>query len=559
MAGPSDADKGAPEANGVSRRALVRGAVRGALAGSAGLSVSGLFDLNTARTMAQTSENAASRGATESRPITFEALAQRAERLAAEPYRLPGNDLPQELAALDYDAFQAIRFRPEGTVPLGPQFSMQPFHRGSLHAKRVEIRLQSPEGVRPFAYDPDLFDLGPTLKGRRYPASLGYAGFRIAYGFDASRPQAHEEFLVFLGASYFRIRGRDQVYGLSARGIAVNTGLPQGEEFPDFTHFWIEEPGGDAASITIFALLDGPSLAGAYRFVVAPGEPSTVAVETALFPRRAIEALGLAPLTSMFLFGENGPGLRGAEPFDDFRPQVHDSDGLVVQAPGDRLWRPLVNGRATPQISSFRVRPLEGFGLLQRERRFAAYLDVQARHEDRPGLWVTPKGDGFGAGAVRLFEIPSRTEATDNIVAAFVPEAPIAAGRPMRLAYGLSTVGAEPSAALAPPLGRIVSTRVGSAERLRPTNPPSPKRRLYVIDFEGPGLPEDPMADIEVALSASAGALVEPYAERVPQTGGWRLYAEFRPPEPWPAGEVVLRARLSHGGRVVTETWDAVA
>ena len=138
----------------------------------------------------------------------------------------------------------------------------------------------------------------------------------------------------------------------------MNTGLPQGEEFPDFTHFWIEEPGGDAASITIFALLDGPSLAGAYRFVVAPGEPSTVAVETALFPRRAIEALGLAPLTSMFLFGENGPGLRGAEPFDDFRPQVHDSYGLVVQAPGDRLWRPLVNGRATPQISSFRVRPL---------------------------------------------------------------------------------------------------------------------------------------------------------------------------------------------------------
>lgn len=559
MAGPSDAENEAPEANGVSRRAVVRGAVRGALAGSAGLSVSGLFDLNTARTMAQTTESASSPGSSELRPITFEALAQRAERLAAEPYRVPGSDLPQELAALDYDAFQAIHFRPEATVPLGSRFSLQPFHRGNLHAKRVEIFLQSPDRVRPFAYDPDLFDLGPALKGRRYPASLGYAGFRIAHGFDTRRPQAHEEFLVFLGASYFRIRGRDQVYGLSARGIAVNTGLPQGEEFPDFTSFWIEEPGGASASITILALLDGPSLAGAYRFVVTPGVVSTVAVETALFPRRAIEALGIAPLTSMFLFGENGPGVRGAEPFDDFRPQVHDSDGLAVQSPGDRLWRPLVNGRAAPQISSFRARPLEGFGLLQRERRFPAYLDVQARHEDRPGLWVTPAGDGFGAGAVRLFEIPSRTEATDNIVAAFVPEVPVEAGRPLRLAYGLATVGAQPSSAMAPPLARVVSTRVGSAERLRPTNPPSPQRRLYVIDFEGPGLPDDPRADIEVSLSASAGTLVEPYAERVPQTGGWRLYAEFRPPNPWPAGDTVLRARLSHAGRVITETWDAVA
>ncbi|MCJ2030223.1 glucan biosynthesis protein G [Methylobacterium sp. J-043] len=552
MAGPSDADNAAPEEIDVSRRAIVRGACQSALAGSAGLGIFGLFDLNAARTMAQPLKNAP----TDTHPVTFEAVAERAERLAAQVYAPQSSPLPPELAALDYDAFQAIRVRPQATVALGPRFSMQPFHRGNLHAKRVEIVLQSPQGVRPFGYDPDLFDLGPALQGRRYPASLGYAGFRIAHGFDASRPQAHEEFLVFLGASYFRIRGRGQIYGLSARGIAVNTGLPQGEEFPDFTGFWIEEPQGDAASITILALLDGPSLTGAYRFAVTPGDPSAVAVEAALFPRRPIAALGLAPLTSMFLFGENGPGVHGAEPFDDFRPQVHDSDGLAVQAPGDRLWRPLVNGRPAPQISSFRAAPLEGFGLLQRERHFAAYLDVQAQHEDRPGLWVTPQ-DGFGAGAVRLFEIPSRTEATDNIVAAFVPEAPAEAGKSLRLAYSLVTVGAEP--ALAPPLARVVSTRVGSAERLRPTDPPSPRRRLYAIDFEGPGLPDDPKADIDVALSASAGALVEPYAERVPQTGGWRLYVEFRPPDSWPSGDVVLRARLSHAGRVITETWDAIA
>ncbi|HJE25907.1 MAG TPA: glucan biosynthesis protein G [Methylorubrum populi] len=548
MAGPSDADNEAPESVGVSRRDVIRSA----LTAAAGLSVASVLDLNAARTMAQPRENASS----PDRPITFERVAARAEDLARAGYRPAADDLPAELAGLNYDGFQAIRFRPEASLRLGPRFSLQMFHRGGLHAKRVEISLQTPDGgVRPLAYDPTLFDLGPELQGRRYPASLGFAGFRIAHNFDAARPDDHEEFLVFLGASYFRLRGRNQTYGLSARGIAIDTGLPSGEEFPDFTTFWIDEPRADAASLTILALLDGPSLTGAYRFTVTPGESSTVAVETALFPRRRIAALGLAPLTSMFLHGENGPGARGAEPFDDFRPQVHDSDGLLVQTPGDRLWRPLVNGRPAPQISAFRASPLEGFGLMQRERRFAAYLDVQARHEDRPGLWVTPRGNGFGAGAVRLFEIPSRTEATDNIVAAFVPEAPVEAGQPLRLGYALATVGAEPS----PPLARVVSTRVGSAERLRPTDPPTPQRRLYVIDFEGPGLPDDPTADIAVALSASAGAFVGPYAERVPQTGGWRLYAEFRPPEPWPAGDVVLRARLAHAGRAITETWDAVA
>lgn len=556
MEEPSDAGVRAPGEAEVSRRDIVRVV----LAGSAGLCLPSFLDLNADRTMAQTLQTSQVARPSQGRPVSFEDVAARAERLSQEEYRAPADDLPPELAGLSYDGFQAIQFRPAATVPLGPRFSLQPFHRGGLHAKRVEIFLQAPgQAPRPFGYDPALFDLGPSLRGRTYPASLGYAGFRIAHGFDAGRPGDQEEFLVFLGASYFRLRGRGQIYGLSARGVAVNTGLPEGEEFPDFTTFWIEEPRGDDASITILALLDGPSLAGAYRFTVSPGDPSRTEVEAALFPRRTIQALGLAPLTSMFLHGENGPGAPGAEPFDDFRPRVHDSDGLLVQTPGDRLWRPLVNGRAAPQISAFRAAPLQGFGLMQRERRFAAFLDVQARHEDRPGLWVAPRGAGFGAGAVRLFEIPSRTEATDNIVAAFVPEAPVVPGRPLRLAYALVTVGAEPVPAIEPPLARVVSTRVGSAERLRPTNPPSPERRLYAIDFEGPGLPTDPGAAIDVALSASAGAFVEPYAERVPQTGGWRLYAEFRPPVPRPAGDVVLRARLSHAGRVLTETWDAVA
>ena len=532
-----------------------RTAMRGALGTMAGALIPSVIDLNAARTMAQGAPGPEGPAG----PMTYEGLIAQAVELATRPYDPPSDDLPPELAALSYDVYQAIRFRPEHALRLGRRFSAQMFHRGFLQRRRVALFLQPRDGgPRTVAYDPGQFDLGAALSGRSFPASLGFAGFRLHYAFDEARPDDRDEFCVFLGASYFRLRGRGQVYGLSARGVAVGTGGPGAEEFPGFRAFWVVEPGEADATLTVLALLDGPSLSGAYRFSVLPGDPSRIAVEASLHPRRDIARLGLAPLTSMFLYGQNGPGARGAAGFDEFRPQVHDSDGLAVAQPGDRLWRPLTNGRPQPQVSAFRVDPLDGFGLLQRERRFPAYLDVQARHEDRPGLWVSAR-QGFGAGAVQLYEIPSRQEYDDNVVAAFVPGAPVPAGRPLALAYDLTTVGREPAPGLPDDLARVVSTRVGSAERLRPSNPPSPQRRLYVVDFEGPGLPSDPNARVEVSLSASAGAFVEPYAERVPQTGGWRLYAEYRPPNPAPSGDVVLRARLAFAGRPITETWDAVA
>ncbi|KQP16985.1 glucan biosynthesis protein [Methylobacterium sp. Leaf93] len=491
--------------------------------------------------------------------MTFEGVVAQARRLAASPYRPAPDDLPAPLAGLSYDGYRAITFRPDAAPRLGGSFSLQLFHRGFLQKKRVALFLQPPDGPpQPILYQSGLFDLGSDLAGQDFPRDLGFAGFRLHHAFDDRKPAHQEEFLVFLGASYFRLRGKTQEYGLSARGAAIQTGGPGAEEFPDFTAFWICEPKAEARAVTILALLDSPSLAGAYRFVVEPGETSRMVVTASLHPRAAIPRLGLAPLTSMFLHGENGPRARGAAPFDDFRPQVHDSDGLVVATKDDRLWRPLSNGRRDPQISAFRVDPLDGFGLLQRERSFAAYLDVQARHEARPGLWVTPQA-GFGAGAVQLFEIPSREEYMDNIVAAFVPAAPVTAGSALDLAYTLATIGAEPDTAVLSALARVVSTHVGSAERLRPTTPPSPERRLYVIDFEGPGLPTGPDGDIAAEVSASAGTMVDPVVERVPQTGGWRLYVEWRPPMPLPPGDVILRARLMRGGRPISETWDNAA
>lgn len=536
-----------------------RGLLRTTLVSAAGTFIPSAFDLNGARTMAQTLEPSPV-----SIPTTYENFVERAKALAGAPYRPAPEDLPKELAALNYDAYQRIVFRPEKTITLGKRFSLQLFHRGFLQRKRVDIVLQpSNASSRQLDYDPGLFDLGPTLQGKTFPDSLGYAGFRLSTGFDVGKPQAQEEFLVFLGASYFRLRGRGQVYGLSARGVAINTFGPGSEEFPDFTAFRIVEPTGDEATMTILALLDGPSLSGAYRFIVTPGDPTHVAITASLHPRREIARLGLAPLTSMFLHGQNGAGARDAESFDDFRPQVHDSDGLLVETPTDRLWRPLVNGRTATQISAFKTESLKGFGLLQRERHFASYLDVQARHEDRPGLWVKPdmtKNDSiFSTGTVQLFEIPTREEYTDNIVAAFVPSTKVGPGQVLDLAYGLTTIGAEPATVLSSKLARVVSTRVGSAERLRPTNPPDPARRLYVIDFEGEDLPTDPTSQIDVSLSASAGNFVDPFTEHVLQTSGWRLYAEFRPPNPLPSGDIVLRAQLSHAGKPITEMWDSIA
>lgn len=503
-------------------------------------------------------------------PMTFETLSDQAARLASAPYAAPPEDLPAALAGLDYDRYRAIRFRPDESLRLGNNFSAQFFHRGFLQRKRVALYLQPRRGpAHRIPYESRLFDLGPTLAGQTFAPDLGFAGFRLHYAFPDTpswRPKGfQEEFLVFLGASYFRLRAANQEYGLSARGLAIGTGAPEGEEFPDFIAHWICEPEPEARSLTVMSLLDSPSVAGAYRFEITPGDPARIAVTAALHPRRTLAKLGVAPLTSMFLHGQNGPGARGATPFDDFRPQVHDSDGLCVAAGSDparvdRLWRPLVNGRSQPQISAFAAKPLAGFGLLQRERRFEAYLDVEARQEARPGLWVAPDraGGAFAEGAVQLYEIPSGEEYADNIVAAFVPAAPAQPGTPLRLAYGLTTVGAEPVAAIPETaLARVTSSRFGSAERLRPTNPPSPQRRLCVIDFEGPGLPKGTDDDITAEVSASAGTMHEPVANFVPQTGGWRIYVEWRPPDPMPTSDVVLRARLARGTTPLSETWDA--
>ncbi len=501
--------------------------------------------------------------------MTFESLSAQAARLAAAPYAAPPEDLPPALAALDYDGYRAITFRAAESLHLGAHFSAQLFHRGFLQRKRVALYLQPRVGpARPIPYESRLFDLGRTLAGQSFAPDLGFAGFRLHYAFPdtpAWRPKGfQEEFLVFLGASYFRLRAANQEYGLSGRGLAIGTGAPEGEEFPDFVAHWICEPEPEARTLTVLSLLDSPSVAGACRFAISPGDPARIAVTAAPHPRRPIAKLGLAPLTSMFLFGQNGPGARDASRSTTSGRRCTIPTGSASRPGPIRLMsRDLAPpGERAPAAADLRLRGPAARRLraAAAERSFAAYLDVEARHQARPGLWVSPDADGgaFAAGAVQLFEIPSGEEYMDNIVAAFVPAAPAKPGEPLRVAYGLTTVGAEPVPAIpASALARVISTRFGSAERLRPMTPPNPRRRLCVIDFAGPGLPRGDDEAVGAEVSASAGTMHEPVANFVPQTGGWRIDVEWRPPEPMPSGDVVLRARLVRGTTPLSENWDA--
>lgn len=460
-----------------------------------------------------------------------ERVRRKARALARRPYAAPHRPLPPELVGLDYDGYRELRFRPERAVwrDLGLPFQLQMFPRGGLHTRPVEL-FEVVEGeARPIPYRAEDFTsrrLDPTA----VVPDAGFAGFRIHA--PINDPARFDEFAVFLGASYFRAVPRGGVYGLSARAIEVGSGEP-GEEFPGFRAFYVERPAPGDASLTVHALLDGPSLAGAYSFLITPGEPTVFDVAATLYPRTTLARAGLAPLTSMFLYG---PG--EAHAFDDFRPQVHDSDGLLLaRAEGGREWRALRNPRSV-QISRFTEAAAGGFGLTQRQRSFEAFQDLEAHYHRRPSAWVEPRG-AWGPGAVQLVELPARGEGEDNIVASWRPAQPIPADGPFEYAYRLSWTAADPSPA---PLVPVVAWRAGRGDA-------APWRR-FVVEF-GPVEGAD-LSELAADVAVSAGAVRHVTLQPNPNRRGARLTFEFNGDA---AGEAELRARLLHTGRPVSEDW----
>jgi glucans biosynthesis protein len=350
-------------------------------------------------------------------PFDRSVVRQLARDAASKPYKAPDTKLPDNLKNLDYDHYRQIRFLPERALWRSEKlpFQVQFFHRGLFYEPRVDIYEVVNGQATKIAYRADDFSFGDN-PAPPPDSDLGFAGFRIHA--PINRPDYYDEVCVFLGASYFRAVAKGETYGLSARGLAINTGESKGEEFPLFKTFWIEKPATNATSVVVHALLDSPSTTAAYRFTIRPGDTTVFDVEMAIYPRVDLDHAGLVPMTSMFFFGSND-----RTNVDDFRPSVHDSDGLAIyNGRGEELWRPLSNPRDL-QISSFSDLNPRGYGLMQRQKNFYSYEDLESKFETRPSLWAEPIGD-WGEGAVQLVEIPTKEEIHDNIASFWRPKTP---------------------------------------------------------------------------------------------------------------------------------------
>ncbi len=472
--------------------------------------------------------------------FSLDDVAGQAQRLAQEPFQADKNRVPDWMLKMDYDQWRDIRFRPDHALWRAQHlpFQVQFFHPGLYYDRGIAVNVVDARGVHHLPFSTDAFDYGKNDFASAIPSDVGYAGVRIHA--PIKTPKYFDEVIVFLGASYFRSLGKHEMFGASARGVAVDTVEPSGEEFPYFTEFWLVQPAPGAHSLTVYALLDGPSITGAYRFVIQPGEQTAVKVDARLFRRKEVHKLGIAPLTSMFFFGENTP-----HTFDNFRPEIHDSDGLMMlNGTGEWLWRPLDNPR-TLQVNGFQLHNPQGFGLIQRDRDFDHYPDLETRQEVRPSIWIVPRGE-WGDGRVELVQLPTKKDINDNIVAYWVPAALPPLGQPLSFAYTMYWYGDD---ATRPPGGRVVATRRESGS--------SPGSYRFVIDFAGKALNALPASApvrgvVTVADGGTAGDFLDQHVIKNPVTGGWRLSFQVQPKTDKP---LELRAFLDKDGNALTETW----
>ena len=475
-------------------------------------------------------------------PFDYARLKGMARTLAGAPYQAPSTKLPPPIEKLDWDHWQAIRFRDEHSLWAGDglRFQVRFFHLGFLIRKPV--RMFSVEGgvAQEILYDPAMFDYGNSgLHGNDVPSNLGFAGFRLLFHTDWVR-----DFAAFQGASYFRAVDIDRQYGMSQRGLAIDCGSSLPEEFPDFVAYYLEKPAKDSSLLTIYGLLDSPSVAGAYRFVIDAAEPLTMDIDAALYPRKQIERLGIAPCTSMFLVGKNDRRVD-----NDWRPEIHDSDGLQIwSGGGEWIWRPLMNPGGL-RVNSYTDEHPRGFGLMQRERRFEQYQDDGVFYEKRPDCWVEPKGS-WGRGAVMLVEIPTEDETSDNIVAFWSPADKPQKGQELLYAYRLNWGRENP---VVVDLARVHATRTGIGGIIG-------RKRTYfswrfVVDFEGgqlPGLGDNPK--LIPVISASRGRVEITSVRPLRSINGYRAMFDLALTDE-SVEPINLRLYISIDGQALSETW----
>lgn len=487
--------------------------------------------------------------------VNLDYVARLALARAQHPFVSPSVNLPSVLnqTNLNYDKYREIRFLPgkalwtEDNLPFRVEF----FHPGNIYSELIHVNEFTPGYTQPIPFVQDFFDYGNLKIKNQIPSNLGYVGFKVTY--PLNRPNVYDDLAVFQGASYFRILGKGQTYGISARGLALNCGeTDRGEEFPIFTDWWLGKPQKNATNLTIYGLLDSTSCVAAYEFNIRPGETTIADVDTVVYLRQSstilrngltippIKTMGMAPLTSCYWFGETTE----YKP-DDYRSAVHDSDGLMMEmANGERLWEPLNNPKDL-RHQIFGASQIRGFGLMQRERDFADYQDLFTDHQDEPSVWVEPRGTNWADGDVHLVELNGPTEDWDNIVAFWSPKILPQPLQPWRYSYTLYWTR-ETDRKFSPP-DKVVATRVGISK--------GSDAREIMIDFAGPNLNKIAPTNPPVAIvNCSPNATI--VANQVvwnPFQKTWRAVLKMQPPTN--NTPVDLRCTLQHNKKPIGETW----
>src|SRR5271156_2871666 len=480
----------------------------------------------------------------EPQPFSYDLFKARARANAHAPYVPPTRPAPDVVQKINYEEWGKIKFRIEDALFAdGPgRFPVSFFHLGLFFQKAVEMHVVEGDVSRRIVYDQSYFDMPADSVARQLPKGAGFAGLRIQEARDGALDWHKNDWVAFLGAAYFRSIGELGQYGLSSRGVALDVAVAdRPEEFPDFTDFYIDSaPGGD--TITLYALMEGPSIVGAFRFVMTRAKGVVMDIQAALFMRGQISRFGISPLPSMYWFSETKK-----ETAIDWRPEVHDSDGLAMwSGSGERLWRPL-NNPPRIMVSAFSDNNPRGFGLLQRDRVFDHYLDG-VYYDRRPSLWLEPlpgpSGEGWGKGSIQLCEIPTDDEIHDNVVAMWVPADPVPAGAELNLNYRLHWLADEPyPSKLAP----VWATRLGRGGQ--PGLPRPKGLRKFMVEFLGGPLIDLPFGvKPDLVVSTSRGTF-GPYQliEAVPDgvAGHWRAQFDLIVGGGDPGG---IRALLESGG-----------
>jgi glucans biosynthesis protein len=460
--------------------------------------------------------------APETAEFGFADVEEAARALAESPYRNAGYQVPDFLLSITEAQWNTLGFNPEYTLwqNTGLPFEARFFHPGFIYNGMVSIEIVENGQSKKIPFSADMFNYdNPAFAGQVRNGEVDFAGFSLYFPLHGDAYK--DEIAVFLGATYFRALGRHTGYGLAARGLALNTGLPE-EEFPYFRKFWLVKPEADATSITVYALMDSPGMTGAFHYVITPGTSTVMDVSVNLFPRKGISRpprLELAPISSMFLFSESGGGTAA----EDYRPEVHNSDGLLYVSEERWFWRPLSNpGRLA--VNGFNLANPRGFGLIQRDDQFDHYRDTSSHFERRPSLWVEPSGD-WGPGKLQLIEIPSSKEIHDNILVFWTADNSGAEGAaaqpPYSFAYKLYWMAPNTAPHTQ---GRVAETRVqhldGGITR-------------FIIDFESVylnALPED--TGLSSVIETPEGSpVLEKQLTKNPAAGGWRLQFNVRLPK----------------------------